>query len=156
MAAGAAGDGAAVHSADVEALLKTCGLEAKRTVPMIQQFGGAHAPVVLAGASAVHTNSLDAVIASHYLNLMLGAVGRAGGVLAPISDAAVEGTPLSARLANAQVILVDGTDPAYILPKSYGIQDALNKAAMMVSFAPDVDDTAAYADFILPDHHSLE
>lgn len=146
----------AFHSADVDALLKTCGLEAKRTVPMIQQFGGAHVPVVLAGASSVHTNSLDAVIASHYLNLMLGAVGRAGGVLAPVSDAAVEGTPLSARLANAQVILVDGANPAYMLPKSSGIQDALNKASMVVSFAPVVDDTAAYADFILPDHHPLE
>lgn len=146
----------AFRTADVDALLKTCGLEAKRTVPMIQQFGASHAPVVLAGASVVHTNSLDAVIASHYLNLMLGAVGRQGGVLAPVSDVAVEGTPLSARLANAQVILVDGTNPAYILPKSSGIQDALNKASLVVSFAPVVDDTAAYADFILPDHHSLE
>src|SRR6185312_12055239 len=146
----------AFHSADVDALLKTCGLEAKRTVPMIQKFGASRVPVVLAGASVVHTNSLDAVIASHYLNLMLGAVGRVGGVLAPVSDAAVEGTALAGRLANAQVILVDGTNPAYILPKSSGIQDALNKASLVVSFAPVVDDTAAYADFILPDHHPLE
>jgi anaerobic selenocysteine-containing dehydrogenase len=146
----------AFHSADVNALLKTCGLEAKRTVPAIQRFGASRAPVMLAGASVLHTNSVDAVIASHYLNLMLGAVGRAGGVLAPVGDVAVEGTPLSARLANAQVILVDGTNPAYILPKSSGIQDALNKASLVVSFAPVVDDTAAYADFILPDHHPLE
>jgi molybdopterin-containing oxidoreductase family iron-sulfur binding subunit len=146
----------AFHSADVGALLKTCGLEAKRTVPAIQQFGASRLPVVLAGASVVHTNSLDAVIASHYLNLMLGAVGREGGVLAPIGDVAVEGTALSARLANAQVILVDGANPAYILPKSSGIQDALSKAAMVVSFAPVIDDTAAYADFILPDDHPLE
>ncbi|HVW11553.1 MAG TPA: molybdopterin-dependent oxidoreductase [Bryobacteraceae bacterium] len=146
----------AFHSADVESILKTCGLEAKRTVPAIQQFGSSRLPVVLAGASAVHTNSLDAVIASHYLNLMLGAVGRQGGVLAPVGDVAVEGTPLSARLANAQVILVDQTNPAYTLPKGSGMQDALNKAAMVVSFAPVIDDTAAYADFILPDDHPLE
>jgi molybdopterin-containing oxidoreductase family iron-sulfur binding subunit len=68
----------------------------------------------------------------------------------------VEGTTLAARLANAQVILVDGTNPAYILPKSSGILDAMNKASVVVSFAPVVDDTAAYADFILPDHHPLE
>jgi anaerobic selenocysteine-containing dehydrogenase len=146
----------AFRTADVNALLKVCGLEAERIAPLIQEFGESRVPVMLAGVSAVHTNSLDAVMASHYLNLMLGAVGRPGGMLAPVAGAAVESTALRARLANAQVILVDGTNPAYILPKSSGILDAMRKAAAVVSFAPIVDDTAAYADFILPDHHPLE
>ena len=147
----------AFRSADVAALLKACGLEEKRTLPIILEFGASRAPLVLAGASAVHTNSLDAVIASHYLNLMLGNVGKPGGMTAPATSAiGVETSELASRLANAQVILIDGANPAYLLPKSSGILDALGHADTVVSFAPLVDDSAAYADFILPDHHALE
>ncbi len=35
----------------------------------------------------MHSNSLDAVVASHYVNLMLGNVGKPGGVLAPATQA---------------------------------------------------------------------
>ena len=147
----------AFRSADIAALLKACGLEEKRTLPMILEFGASHAPLVVAGASAVHTNSLDAVIASHYLNLMLGNVGKPGGVLAPAASAVtIEATDLSGRLANAQIILIDGANPAYVLPKTSGVIDALNRADAVISFAPLVDDSAAYADYILPDHHALE
>ncbi len=147
----------AFRTADVAANLKACGQDEKRTRSIILEFGASHAPLVIGGASAVHTNSVDAVIASHYLNLMLGNVGKPGGVLAPAANAvSVESSALAGRLANAQVILIDGTNPAYLLPKSSGVLDALNKAEMVVSFAPVVDDSAAYADFILPDHHALE
>lgn len=147
----------AFRSADVSAMLKAAGLEEKRTIPMILEFGASRVPLMVAGASAVHTNSLDAVIASHFLNMMLGNIGKPGGVLAPAAGAvSVETSALASRLANAQIILIDGTNPAYILPKSSGVIDALNKAEAVVSFAPVVDDSAAYADFILPDHHALE
>jgi anaerobic selenocysteine-containing dehydrogenase len=145
------------RSADVAAMLKATGLEEKRTLPMILEFGGSRAPLVVAGASAVHTNSLDAVIASHYLNLMLGNIGKPGGMMPPAPAlASVERTAIAGRLANAQIILIDGANPAYTMPKSSGIIDALNHADTVISFAPLLDDSAAYADFILPDHHALE
>jgi anaerobic selenocysteine-containing dehydrogenase len=147
----------AFRSADVASLLKACGLEQKRTLPMILEFGNSHTPLMVAGASAVHTNSLDAVVASHYFNLMLGNIGKPGGVLAPAPAAvSMETTPLAARLANAQVILIDDANPAYTMPKSSGILEALNRADTVISFAPLVDDSAVYADFILPDNHPLE
>jgi anaerobic selenocysteine-containing dehydrogenase len=145
------------RSTDLSAMLKACGLEEKRTLPMILEFGASGVPLVVAGASVVHTNSLDAVAASHYLNLMLGNVGKPGGVMAPATAAVtVDSSALVGRLANAQVILIDGTNPAYTMPKSSGMMEALNRADAVISFAPLVDDTAAYADFILPDHHPLE
>jgi len=147
----------AFHAADVSAMLKACNLDEKRTVPMILEFGASHAPLVVAGASAVHTNSLDAVVASHYLNLMLGNVGKPGGVLAPAASAVnPASSDLASRLSNAQVILISGVNPAYMLPKSSGIIDALTRADAVISFAPLVDDSAAYADFILPASHPLE
>jgi anaerobic selenocysteine-containing dehydrogenase len=147
----------AFRSADVASLLAACGLEQKRTLPIILEFGNSHAPLMVAGAAAVHTNSLDAVVASHYLNLMLGNVGKPGGVLAPaVSAVTTENSALASRLANAQVILIDDANPAYTMPKSSGITEALNRADTVISFAPIVDDSAVYADFILPDHHALE
>jgi anaerobic selenocysteine-containing dehydrogenase len=147
----------AFRSADVASLLAACGLEQKRTLPMILEFGNSHAPLMVAGASTVHTNSLDAVVASHYLNLMLGNVGKPGGVLAGAASAVTtENSPLASHLSNAQVILIDDANPAYTMPKSSGILEALGRAETVISFAPIIDDSAVYADFILPDHHALE
>ena len=77
----------AFQAADPAALLATCGLEEKRVRQVVRELGESEAPLVLAGASVPHTNSLDAVLASHYLNLMLGNVGKPGGVHAPAEAA---------------------------------------------------------------------
>ena len=42
------------------------------------------------------------------------------------------------------------------MPKSSGVIEALTRVDAVISFAPLVDDSAPYADFILPDHHPLE
>ena len=55
---------------------------------LVRELGESERPLVLAGASIVQTNSLDAVVASHYVNLMLGNVGKRGGVLPPAVTAA--------------------------------------------------------------------
>ena len=119
----------------------------------------ASAPVVVAGASMVRENSADAVSAACALNVLLGCVGNEGGVMPP----AESGTGLEASrpslegweqgLANAEVVLVDGVNPAYNSP---GVQASLAGAGTVVSFSPFLDDTAAFADLILPDHDALE
>jgi anaerobic selenocysteine-containing dehydrogenase len=145
------------NAPDVPAMLKACGLEQKRTLEILREFANSKAPLVVGGASMVHTNSLEAVAASLQLNQKLGNIGKPGGVLAPAASAVtMETTALANRLANAQVILIDGANPVYTMPKSSGIVDALNRAETVISFAPIVDDSAVYADFILPDHHALE
>jgi anaerobic selenocysteine-containing dehydrogenase len=145
------------NASDVPAMLKACGLEQQRTLEILREFANSKAPLVVGGASAVHTNSLEAVVASLQLNQKLGNIGKPGGVLAPAASAVtMETSALANRLANAQVILIDGANPVYTMPKSSGIADALNRAETVISFAPIIDDSAIYADFILPDHHSLE
>ncbi len=145
------------NASDVPAMLQACGLEQKRTLEILREFANSKAPLVVGGASTVHTNSLEAVVASLLLNQKLGNIGKPGGVLAPGASAVpMETTPLANRLANAQVILIDDANPVYTMPKSSGIIDALNRAETVISFAPIIDDSAVYADFILPDHHPLE
>lgn len=145
------------QAADLPAAFKVCGLEQKRTFEILHEFASSKAPLVVGGASTVHTNSLEAVVASLKLNQKLGNIGKPGGVLQP-APAAIElaSSELAGRLANAQVIIIDSANPAYTMPASSGILDALKKAGAVISLAPVIDDSAAYADFILPADHALE
>ncbi len=148
----------AFRSADVKSLLAACGLEEKRVREVVQELGESAAPLVIGGASILRVNSLDAVIASHYINVMLGNMGKPGGVLAPAPQAVTpfENHRVAESLAHAQVVLIDGANPAYLFPKSSGVQDALKRAETVISFGSFLDDSSAWADLILPDHDSLE
>lgn len=148
----------AFRAADVKALLAACGVEEKRVREVVQELGESAAPLVIGGASILQVNSLDAVIASHYINVMLGNVGKPGGVLAPAPQAVApfENHRVAEALGQAQVVLIDGANPAYLFPQSSGVQDALKRAETVIGFGSFLDDTSAWADLILPDHNSLE
>ena len=148
----------AFHAADVKGLLSVCGLDEKRVREIVQDLGESEAPLVLAGASVVHTNSLDALMASHYVNLMLGNIGKPGGVLAPAAQAmeAPENHRATEALAGAKMVLIAGANPAYTLPRSSGVLEALKRAESVISFSSFLDDSAAWSDLILPDHDTLE
>ncbi len=123
-----------------------------------RELGESEGPLVIAGASIVQTNSVDALIAAHFVNLLLGNVGRPGGVLAP-SSSALAG-PKTANvpdaLKDAQVLLLDGANPVYTLPSASGVTSGLAHLDTIASFGMFVDDSVAYADAILPSHHPLE
>jgi anaerobic selenocysteine-containing dehydrogenase len=145
------------QSADAAALLAVCGLEEKRVRPIVQELGESEAPLVIAGASMLHTNSLDAIVASHYINLMLGNVGKSGGVLAPTASATPpQNRAVAESLARAQVVLIDGANPVYTMPRSAGVAGALARAELVIAFGTFLDDSAAWSDLLLPDHHPLE
>jgi anaerobic selenocysteine-containing dehydrogenase len=53
-------------------------------------------------------------------------------------------------------MFLDGVDPLYTLPPSTGAAERLARVETIVSVSSFLNDTAAYADLLLPDHHSLE
>jgi anaerobic selenocysteine-containing dehydrogenase len=153
---------ASIESADLASLITACGIEEKRLRKVARALGESEAPLVIAGASLVHTNSLDALVAAHYLNLMLGNIGKPGGVLPPnpepfaiMGDRAGDGK-IADVLKRARVLLLDGENPVYTLPVASGVRQALAGMELIVSFGGFINDSAAYADLILPDHHTLE
>jgi anaerobic selenocysteine-containing dehydrogenase len=145
-------------ASNVPDLIRVSGIDEKRVRRVARELGESDAPLVIAGASVVHTNSLDALIAAHYLNLMLGNIARAGGVFPPYSSPvpAPKAGNLPDALKRAQVLLLDGANPAYTLPPASGIAAALTRLDTIVSFGMFIDDSVAYADAILPSHHPLE
>ena len=147
-----------IAAVDLPALISHCGIEEHQLRTVARILAHSEAPLVIAGASLVHTNSLDAIIASHYLNLMLGNVGKLGGLLPPSADRPIPFGPtnLSDNLKDARVLLLDGANPVYTLPAASQIPKALAAMDLIVSFSSFIDDSSAFADMILPDHHILE
>ena len=147
----------AFQSVEVAPLLAACGLEERRVREVVQELGESEAPLVLAGASTVHSNSLDALIAAHYLNQMLGVVDKPGGILAPTTTTPTPANlKASEALAHADIVLIDAANPAYTLPRSTVVLDALARAGTIITFNRFLDDSAAWSDLILPDHDPLE
>jgi anaerobic selenocysteine-containing dehydrogenase len=145
----------------LDAAARMSGLQVAQIRQVARELAQAEAPVVVGGASVVQTNSLDAVMAANALNILLGSVGRKGGVAPPsaglIDEAYEKSRPdrddLLKRLDSAQVVLLDGVNPAYTSP---GTAKLLAKVATVLSFSQFLDDSTAYADLILPDHAGLE
>ena len=145
---------------DVDRAVELSGIPFKQIREVARGLSEATAPLVVAGASIVGPNSLESVIAASVLNLLLGNVNEKGGVRAPSEPLLPEWDEsrpryedLLQRLDKAEVILLDGANPAYQVPAS---AERLAKCSAVISFSPFVDDSSAYADLILPDHAALE
>ena len=149
----------AFRDADIQELADSSGVSVDAMREVAADLASASAPLVVPGASIVRENSVDAVVAASALNLLLGRVGAAGGVNPPaIADSEIPFSRFSSAgwmqsLADAALVLLDGVNPAYNCPSS---REALNGAGTIISFSPFLDDSAAYADLILPDHDPLE
>ena len=135
------------------------GIPADAMREVAADLAAASRPLVVSGASIVRPNSADAVTAANALNLLLGRVGEVGGPM-PASDSATarESTrPVSGdwvqRLAEAQLVFLDGVNPAYVAPHSASV---LAAAETVISFSGFLDDSSVLADLILPDHDALE
>ncbi|MGI8959181.1 MAG: molybdopterin-containing oxidoreductase family protein [Bryobacteraceae bacterium] len=147
-----------ILGADVAGLIRASGIDEKRLRRVARELGESEAPLVIAGASIIHTNSLHALIAAHYLNFLLGNIGRPGGVLPPNPESfdRPQNSNVVAALNRAQILVFDGQNPVYGLPPSSGVSQAIANIETIVSFSGFVDDSAAHADLILPDHDVLE
>ncbi|HUI51748.1 MAG TPA: molybdopterin-dependent oxidoreductase [Terriglobales bacterium] len=147
------------EAVDVADAARRCGIPEKRLRQVARELGESEGPLVLSGASATQTNSLAALMAAGYLNLLLGNVGQKGGVLAPASYPAgnrpVYANAL-AQLEHAQFVFLDGVDPLYTLPMATGVVEKFARVETVISFSPFLNDSATYVDLLLPDHHSLE
>jgi anaerobic selenocysteine-containing dehydrogenase len=151
-----------------------CDVPEARIVAIAEELAGAEAPVVIAGGSAAaHTNGLSNVAAALGLDLLLGAVGREGGVFAPaslglaraIEPAGAADTPIAtvaARLRGdsgtepVDLLIVADADPVHGLPGGWGVRDGLPRVGTIVALSSFRDDTVLQADIVFPLATELE
>lgn len=73
------------------------------------------------------------------------------GDLSRLPEAILAGKPYP-----VEAVLLHGVDPVFSLPNGEQFSQALERVPFVVSFSPIMDETAARADLILPDHTDLE
>jgi anaerobic selenocysteine-containing dehydrogenase/Fe-S-cluster-containing dehydrogenase component len=113
------------------------------------------------GVSGHHRHATAANVAIMILNEVAGNVGRtvhyeAGVTAAASAYADMESAVGAMAAGQVGVAIVHGANPAYSMPEASGFVEAFSQAAFKVSFASAMDETAALADLILPDHHFFE
>ncbi|MDT5016920.1 MAG: hypothetical protein QOD39_3080 [Mycobacterium sp.] len=164
------GTAASLGSYAPERAAEETGLPAEQIRSVAREFARRRPSLAIGGGIAgAHTNGVDNLSAILGLNLLVGAVGREGGIrfngAAPFDDlptpsfsSFVDWQRLVDRLKGNQIdtVLVQGTDPVHSLPGALGFKDALAQAPFIVSFSSFMDDTALAADLILPTHLPLE
>jgi menaquinone reductase, molybdopterin-binding-like subunit len=168
-AAGA--DAGALAAYAPEGVAEATGVPPERIRALARAFATRQPSLALGGGQAgAHTNGTAAVSAILALNLLVGAVGRAGGILPnpapPLADLPARQSArrladwqaLVASLGSGQppVLLVHGANPVYELPAALGFREALRQAPFVVSFASFLDETSVLADLVLPPHLPLE
>ncbi|MFZ0980066.1 MAG: molybdopterin-dependent oxidoreductase [Candidatus Acidiferrales bacterium] len=139
------------------------------TLTRIAHEVAANAPALaLAGGSATaQTNGRFTALAVNALNLLLGSVGKPGGILFSAAANPEPGkaavSPFDAFLRQIQsapdatkALLLYNANPAFATPHSSGIREAFEKIPFIASFGSFIDETSILADLILPNHSPLE
>jgi anaerobic selenocysteine-containing dehydrogenase len=117
------------------------------------------AVAIVGGAPLAQTNGLFTALAVNALNALVGTVEQPGGMFFTRGVQPARAANLQAAvggLGAAKLLVVDGANPVYGMPKATGFREALEKIPYVASFGSFIDDTSAYADLILPDHSFLE
>jgi len=153
---------------------KRTGVSAARVERLAKEFVEQRPAVaIIAGAALAQTNGLFNALAVNALNALMGSVGTAGGVFftqggaqeeiagGPRSASATarslnERRPLEEEVRDAQVLLIDGSNPVYGTPRAWKVRETLMQVPYIVSFGNFIDETSVLADVILPDHSFLE
>lgn len=153
---------------DLAATAERCGIDASRIERLAAELSRSRRPLVMVGGSALDgENGVAAGAAALALNLLLGAVGREGGVFAGVdfgfedrlagdADAAVPPATLADRLDGAgesSVLVVSEADPLHGLPR---LEAAFEGAGTVIALSAFFDDTAVRADVVLPIQTDLE
>ena len=134
-----------------------------------QLVAEAESAIMIPGGSALGLNNgLQTAEAVLTLNAVVDNFGKAGGVflspLAPNEDethrpaSSQEMIELIEKMkgGGVKVLFVHGVNPAFELPRALGFEDALASVPQVISFATFPDETALQANYVFPDHHSLE
>lgn len=148
------------------------GVAADTLREIARQFAEAGSSLAIGGGSAAaHTNGTANMTAVYALNLLVGNVNQPGGVWlnSPLDGDLQELVPdvpatagelqqliQSINDGNVSTLLIHEANPVYGLPQRFDLETALFGIDTIFSFSRYIDETSAFADFILPDHVPLE
>ena len=146
-----------------EKAAELAGIPAVKITRVAREFARHQPGIALAGSAAVaHPDGLFTAAVVQSLNVLVGNLGRKGGVFPNASSSEPK---LPSRFwvedflqaAGAlQVLVLCDADPLYNVPAAFALRNSLEKVPFTVAFSSCLDDSSAYADLILPDQTFLE
>jgi len=152
-----------------EAAEKITGVAARRIERIAREMVEQRPSVAIAGgAPLAMSNGLFTALAVNALNALMGSVNEPGGVfftpqaaqpavaLAPSSSIDKLAASVLSGQSPVRALLVDGVNPVFATPRAWQVKEAFDKIPFIVSFGSFIDETAAMADLVLPDHSFLE
>jgi anaerobic selenocysteine-containing dehydrogenase/Fe-S-cluster-containing dehydrogenase component len=154
-------DAARLSLPSPDSVAAAVGLDAGIIARLAREFAASGGGLAVAGGTAAHYGTgAEIVAAVNILNYVSGAVGKtvkfgadlAQGASGSFRDVAALTTDMAA--GTVALLLVHGANPVYALGGSFA--QAWAKVPFKVSFSSYLDETAAGADLVLPDHHPLE
>jgi anaerobic selenocysteine-containing dehydrogenase len=168
--AGGAQDAQIYEQVDLAEVSAASGVPAEELERLAHIFASVSSAVAVPGGAVTGQRSGAAALSAVYgLNRLTNRLGQPGGVYlsAPAAGPDFTPAPLSTfaevqdliddmAAGRVQVLLVHGANPVFEIPAAQGFAGALANVPFVVSFSSTVDETAAQADLILPDHTSLE
>jgi anaerobic selenocysteine-containing dehydrogenase len=163
-AAGAAGDAIAgwrdgLPDFSPDAVNRLTGVPPGTLERLARTFAaGRPAVAIIGGQALAHVNGLAQALAVNALNALVGAVGTPGGVhFTPMAPRGPSRDLIAAmREVSPAVLFLDGANPVHTLPAAVKPAEWLGRVPFVVSVGSFLDDSAAHADLLLPDHSFLE
>jgi anaerobic selenocysteine-containing dehydrogenase len=155
---------------NLDAAAAACDLSVEDLTRLARIFAEAGRPLAIPGpALSGQDNAVMAMAAVQALNVVAGTIGQPGGMsmtpdlpvtnlVAPPASTFADTQKMinSMKTGKTKLLLLHGANPGYDLPASAGFMAAMESVDTIVSFNAMVDETAAYADMILPDRVYLE
>ncbi|MBI5945099.1 MAG: molybdopterin-dependent oxidoreductase [Chloroflexi bacterium] len=145
------------------------GIKLETLEQLAEKFASSAGALAIPGGAALgQSNGLTVAEAVLALNALVDNFGKPGGVyfsaLAPnqteyqraASVQEMQGFIQKMAEGKFKVLFIHGVNPVFELPASLGFKEALSGVGQVISFATFPDETAQEADYVLPDHHSLE
>jgi molybdopterin-containing oxidoreductase family iron-sulfur binding subunit len=146
-----------------ERVADSAGIDAERIERLAHEFADQPSSLALPpGVELTDRNATAAHVAVNLLNYAAGNIGRTvrfGPNLVRHATASVDRMSeavAAMRSGEADIVMFHGSNPVHTLPPGLGLASALEGVGFVVAFASHMDETAAAADLILPDHTPLE
>jgi len=159
----------AYTSVDIAAAVRASGIKEEELHRLAGIFAKAARPLAIPGGAALgQTNGVETAEAVLTLNALIGNLGQPGGVFLTSALPVHAGTRPASTLSDVSALVermkagrvkalfVHGVNPLFELPPALGFADALENIPLVLSFASFPDETAMQADYIFPEHTSLE
>jgi anaerobic selenocysteine-containing dehydrogenase/Fe-S-cluster-containing dehydrogenase component len=146
-----------------EAVEKASDVPVGEIVEMAVQFAAARPGLAVAGGIATQSEQSVALLAAvNLLNWVAGNVNetvrfdRTLDYDAVASFAGLQGLVRSMADGKVDVLVVEGTNPAYSTPPWAGLGAAMDKVEFRIAIVETLDETAERCDLVLPATHALE